>query len=86
MSKQMLNSSQLFNSLYVEPMQMIYLLEKDNKQSMRSTQNRKKKASASVKNQVSTKRSAMQNQQLIDGYWKKSEQNLNRIFKRSKSK
>lgn len=71
-SKQMMNSSELFNSLYVEPMEMIYLIEKDNKQSLRSTQNRKKKASGSVKNQVSTKRSTIQNQHLMDGYWKQS--------------
>ena len=62
-------------------------MDKDNKQSLRSTQNnRKKKTSGSVKNQVSTKRSTMQNQQLMDLYWKKSEQNLSRVFKRSKSK
>lgn len=86
MSKQMLNSSELFNSLYVEPMEMIYIMDKDNKQSLRSTQNRKKKTSGSVKNQVSTKRSTMQNKQLMDLYWKKSEQNLSRVFQRSKSK
>ncbi len=72
MSKQMLNSSELFNSLYVEPMEMIYIMDKDNKQSLRSTQNRNKKTSGSVKNQVSTKRSTMHNQQLMDLYWKKS--------------
>ncbi len=53
-------------------MEMICLMDKDNKQSLRSTQNRKKKPAASFKNQVTTKRSNMQNQHLADAYWKKS--------------
>lgn len=55
-SKRMINSSELFNSLYIEPMEIICLENKDNKQSLRSTQNRKKKPSSSMKNHVTTKR------------------------------
>jgi hypothetical protein len=65
---------------------MMYLLEKDNKQSLRSTQNRKKKPSSSLKNQMATKRSLIQNPNIISNYWKQSEKNLKTIFKRSKSK
>lgn len=52
----MMNSSDMFNSLYVEPVEMIFLMDKDNKQSLRSTQHKKKKTANSAKNQVTTKR------------------------------
>lgn len=52
----MVNSSELFSSLYIEPIEMICLMDKDNKQSLRSTQNRKKKPASSMKNHITTKR------------------------------
>jgi hypothetical protein len=71
-SKQMMNSSDMFNSFYVEPIEMMFLMDKDNKQSLRSTQNRKKKPAASFKNQVTTKRPTIQIRNPGDAYWKKS--------------
>lgn len=52
-------------------MDMVCLMDKDNKQSLRSTQNRKKKPASSMKNHITTKRET-KNHQFIDCYSKNS--------------